>query len=71
MPIMVYAAKTIVALPVSSPSSPSMRFVALLVPLTMSQMSARTITHGSTGPKSRTRDSRCETGAASPSDREG
>jgi hypothetical protein len=57
MPMMVNAAKTIDALPVSSPSSPSMRFVALLVPVTMNQMSAMTITHGNAGPKSRTRDS--------------
>ena len=58
MPMTVYAAKTIAALPVSSPSSPSTRFVALLVPLTMNQMSARMITQGNAGPKSRTRESR-------------
>ena len=58
MPMTVNAAKTIVALPVSSPSSPSMRFVALLVPFTISQMSATTINHGNAGPKSRTKDSR-------------
>ena len=34
-----------------------MRFVALLVPFTMNQMSAMTITQGNAGPKSRTRDS--------------
>ena len=35
-----------------------MRFVALLVPLTMNQMSAMTISHGNTGPRSRTKDRR-------------